>query len=856
MKISFITTIFNEEKTIDRFLRSLVNQTKLPHEVVIVDGGSSDRTLSIISNFKFPISNFQLKIITKRGNRSVGRNEAIKKATGDIIVCSDSGNVLDKKWLEKITLPFLDSGLHRNDKGRVDVVAGYYKGLAKTVFQKCLIPYALVMSDKVDPENFLPATRSVAFTKAIWKKVGGFDERYSHNEDYVFAHKLKDVGARIIFAKDAIVNWIPRNSFKEAFIMFFRFALGDAEAGIWRTNVLLLFARYFLAIYWIFLTVLYKSIIGFSALLTCLLLYQLWSIKKSYRYVKDKRAFLLLPKLQLTADAAVLSGTTIGVFKQIKSFSFFIYIKQNKFLFFVLAIYIGLLLLTLRWGIPNQNHPYPYHMDEWHQLHAVATTFKDGTPNVKGSANGTMFHFLFSGFYLIPFALFKYIDPFSLQVDNLMMRERVFEILRIQTIFFGVLSLFTLYKTAQVVNVSKKIALVLFTFTPIWLSLSGFFKYDIALLFWILLSLYFILLFAKNLSNRSYVLAGIAVGLSIAVKVSAIPLLGVYAFSFFWFNNLWKKNIKYFFAGVLASVGCIMLFGLPDTLFGRGNVLFYMAENIVQGPTATSNFDFGMSPYVYLFTRHYWVIFGHGLMMLFIFSLLFWGHTFLKDGFKKYKVELFIILSFLAFLLSLLPLQIYGGGNRSLVLLPFFVLIIAFAWRRAIKKNSLKPLFVVVMSVVVLMQVYSSVVWVYMKAIKSPQEISSSWISKHIPAGATIGLENIPIYQSIPDLIQKEYYFNESKIKQKYIYKYQIIDAKSRQLPSVIVMTNGETEEQATFLKVSPKRDLVRRLEKEKYRKIITFSSKGRTYLPFMNDMDYYFSWLSAEPFTTSVYMK
>jgi glycosyltransferase involved in cell wall biosynthesis len=50
MKISFITTVFNEEKTIDRFFESLLGQTKAPDEIVIVDGGSTDDTLKVIHN--------------------------------------------------------------------------------------------------------------------------------------------------------------------------------------------------------------------------------------------------------------------------------------------------------------------------------------------------------------------------------------------------------------------------------------------------------------------------------------------------------------------------------------------------------------------------------------------------------------------------------------------------------------------------------------------------------------------------------------------------------------------------------------------------------------------------------------
>ena len=165
------------------------------------------------------------------------------------------------------------------------------------------------MPDKVNPETFLPATRSIAFRKSIWKRVGGFNEKLSHNEDYAFAKSLQKVKAKIFFAKDALVYWIPRTTFKEAFIMFFRFAYGDAEARILRPKVLLLFFRYFVAIAVVVLALMYHTYLLAFILFIKLLFYILWSIYKNYRYVKDPAAFTILPALQFTADIAVLSGT-------------------------------------------------------------------------------------------------------------------------------------------------------------------------------------------------------------------------------------------------------------------------------------------------------------------------------------------------------------------------------------------------------------------------------------------------------------------------------------------------------------------------------------------------------------------
>ncbi len=312
MKISFITTVFNEEKTVSALLDSLAEQSRMPDEVIIVDAMSTDNTVESIKYYvssikgKERFKKITFKIIEKRGNRAVGRNEAIKKATGNIIVCSDAGCVLDKDWVKNITAPFSDP--------TTDVVAGYYAGKAETVFKKCLVPYVLVMPDRVDPKNFLPATRSMAFRKSVWEKVGGFPEEYSHNEDYVFAKKLKNIGAHFVFAKDAIVYWKPRKNLQQAFVMFFRFAYGDAQARILRPKVAFLFARYLLGFLLLLSYFFYRSPLILTTVYVILAAYVAWSIKKNYRYVNDWRGIFILPMLQLVSDMAVLTGTVIGFF--------------------------------------------------------------------------------------------------------------------------------------------------------------------------------------------------------------------------------------------------------------------------------------------------------------------------------------------------------------------------------------------------------------------------------------------------------------------------------------------------------------------------------------------------------------
>ena len=311
MKVSLITTVFNEEESIVYFLKSVFGQTKLPDEIIIVDGGSTDGTVKKISEFNFSdIKNApNIKLIFKKGNRSVGRNSAIKKASGDVILISDGGCVLDRNWVKNILEPFLDK--------KIDVVAGYYRGLAKNVFEKSLIPYVLVMEDRVKENNFLPATRSMALRKTVWEKTGKFDEKLSHNEDYAFANKIKKAGFKILFKKSAIVYWLPRKNLVQAFIMFFRFALGDIQANIFRRKVIYIFLRYIFALLVLLVSIITGSLYILGFLLVGFLVYSGWAIWKNYKYVKNLRAVIYLPFFQYLSDLAVLLGSSWGMLQKL-----------------------------------------------------------------------------------------------------------------------------------------------------------------------------------------------------------------------------------------------------------------------------------------------------------------------------------------------------------------------------------------------------------------------------------------------------------------------------------------------------------------------------------------------------------
>ena len=120
--ISIIVTVYNKAEFIKTTLNSLVDQTIAPNEVIIVNDGSTDKSLKIINRLKLP-SNFTV-ISTENQGVSKARNLGIKKAKQNYVYFVDGDDVLEPNAIEifsNIMDKFPDYSLYaanrKNQKG-------------------------------------------------------------------------------------------------------------------------------------------------------------------------------------------------------------------------------------------------------------------------------------------------------------------------------------------------------------------------------------------------------------------------------------------------------------------------------------------------------------------------------------------------------------------------------------------------------------------------------------------------------------------------------------------------------------------------------------------------------------------
>lgn len=115
MNVSVIITCFNEENNIRECLNTLVHQTYPEHkyEIIVADGGSTDKTQSIVKEFMRTYRNINLVVESKKGT-AAGRNAGIKAAKYDYIAFIDADCEAPRNWLENLVKQFQNIQLTDN----------------------------------------------------------------------------------------------------------------------------------------------------------------------------------------------------------------------------------------------------------------------------------------------------------------------------------------------------------------------------------------------------------------------------------------------------------------------------------------------------------------------------------------------------------------------------------------------------------------------------------------------------------------------------------------------------------------------------------------------------------------------
>ncbi len=211
MDISVVIPNYNGEsllkKNLLKVFAALEEYKNGKTEVVIVDDASTDASASVISNFKFKISNLRLIANEKNLGFSSAVNRGVKEAKGEIVVLLNTDVIPEEDFLQPLLKHFKDNKVFavgcmdkslENDK---TVLRGRGLGVWKRGF-------LVHRRGEVDKTNTLWVSGgSGAFRKSIWENLGGFNELYNpfYWEDIDLSYRALKSGYKVLFEPKSIV---------------------------------------------------------------------------------------------------------------------------------------------------------------------------------------------------------------------------------------------------------------------------------------------------------------------------------------------------------------------------------------------------------------------------------------------------------------------------------------------------------------------------------------------------------------------------------------------------------------------------------------------------------------------------
>jgi len=215
--------VLDEAAHIDCCLRSVLSQT-YPRivEILVVDGGSVDATREIASRFP------GVRVLENPGRRqSAGLNVALREARGDVLVRVDGRTTVAPDYVDRCVSALTQTG--------AALVGGPIEPDGTTWIERS-VGAALTSTLGAGPARFRNTKAAADWTDIVYlgaarvdvlRRLGGYDEEFSTNEDGELLYRLSREGG-VWFDPTIRSTYRPRGSFLTFMRQYFTYGIGRA----------------------------------------------------------------------------------------------------------------------------------------------------------------------------------------------------------------------------------------------------------------------------------------------------------------------------------------------------------------------------------------------------------------------------------------------------------------------------------------------------------------------------------------------------------------------------------------------------------------------------------------------------
>lgn len=192
VKISIITVVYNAAGTIERTIKSVIDQSYKNIEYIIIDGGSTDGTLDIIARYHSKLAYF-----VSEPDKGIydAMNKGIKKASGDTIGLLNADDWYEPGALEVIAREYKNTSAH--------IIAGKTFLISKEG-EKILCEHRPLSKMW---EGLMSFHQAIFISKEAYSMYGLYDTQYKIVADHDLILRMYHGGCKVVMIDDVLVNF-------------------------------------------------------------------------------------------------------------------------------------------------------------------------------------------------------------------------------------------------------------------------------------------------------------------------------------------------------------------------------------------------------------------------------------------------------------------------------------------------------------------------------------------------------------------------------------------------------------------------------------------------------------------------
>jgi succinoglycan biosynthesis protein ExoA len=197
-------------------------------EILIADGGSTDRTREILAALAARRPGSLRVIDNPKRIQAAGMNAMIAEARGDVVVRMDVHARYAPDYVRSCVEVLEETG--------ADNVGGAQRAKPETWFQRAVCaaldsPLAVggARYRSAEAEGFVDTVFLGAFRRQVLNLVGGYDDGAVTNEDAELNQRILAAGRRVYLSKKIVVEYFPRGSFRALARQYYRYGQGRAR---------------------------------------------------------------------------------------------------------------------------------------------------------------------------------------------------------------------------------------------------------------------------------------------------------------------------------------------------------------------------------------------------------------------------------------------------------------------------------------------------------------------------------------------------------------------------------------------------------------------------------------------------